>query len=538
MPEKYNWYQNQGRLNRQDEDANKYFAGQMLKQRKEAMAELFEGLNSLNDKDRYKTVRDYIYNRSTSHYEEVLAGGSESDADISVNIALESFSYLDNISDTKQVYFKRLVDWGMLKEAHYIAEDRIRAFADEANSDPDAWLEYMRSGLVDPPPVGVSITLIEESLAGLPEEIIDYIKEHISKYPMLGDGDYYPPSPFSVILDDLPSDLLDNCDASSVELAIETSRLFGIPITDLSPKAVAMLYSFGVTVEQSKYDRIVSIVKSLDAERRILFGEAFLALEFGDDFGDLLISIAENMDISDLKVLLEEINFIRDSSQKVKQFFADNVDEKVGESIELAINKRLTEVIALIKRITGSEPLFVHDRQNDNLEQVDISISQAISSLKNISEAVRTWADSLTGSFTVSQIVHNSKDFRGQFVSENGLVKSTIRPHATKSGEARISFDIISSDNSKLTIRLDLDTRFTQTGQLSLDIGSVTNGQRNKETAYFLSLAEASFAMEKGARIDNLNGYHVREAFSDIDIDPDMFEHFANRYLYAISVVN
>ncbi|MCB0698139.1 MAG: hypothetical protein KDC07_12290, partial [Chitinophagaceae bacterium] len=409
MPEKITWYHNQGYSNSKDIYAEKLFASQMLNEHMEAMNAFFNSQNKLDDADCYEAVRKYIYKRSASHYEEVTAGDSDNDEDISNKIALDSFRFLNNLSDTKKVYYKRLVEWGKLQEAHYIAEGRIRTFTSETNSKPDAWKEYVSSGLVDPPPIGVSITVIDESLAGLPPEIIEYIKDHISEYPMLGDGDFYPPSPFRVLLDELPPALLDECDDSSLELAIETSHLFGIAIKDLTPKAVAMLYSFGVTVAQSTYDRIVNIVKNLDTGGRILFGEAFLAIEFGDDFGDSLLNIVKKKKKEQLEKILDIIKRYRELSTKYASWYEAH-DPEFAQDTSQAINERLTDILALLEKVArdGKTTIDTAPHRNKDGYKSDgrfeitfNSIDEVIESMEKLEKSLRLITDIVPNTDTV-----------------------------------------------------------------------------------------------------------------------------------------
>lgn len=319
-----------------------------------------------------------------------------------------------------------------------------------------------------------------------------------------------------------------------VRAVIQTA--LGVSLKDVSLQDQLQLLRYASKCGREPFDRLCHVMTSLPEDDRLEMFEAFLAMEFGDEYGDVLVDIAEKLPNNEFELLLHEISAIRSKSEAIRQFFERNVDGELGQAIERAINKRITEVLALIKRIANEEPLLVHNRTTDQIEETNMDMRQALDRIRSISFGVESIANGLQSNFSVTQIVHDEKDFRGQFAHEGGRLKSTLRPRATRAGEARISFEVLDNQKQKLTIRLDLDTRFDAQGQLSLDIGSTANGQNNKEIAYFLSLAESAFAMEQGRDIRNLHGYHVREAFDAVRVDPEQFEVWVNKYMYALSI--
>lgn len=319
-------------------------------------------------------------------------------------------------------------------------------------------------------------------------------------------------------------------------IAEQMHRVIGDDIFSLTKNQAAAALRFTLSGDMESNLKLHKLLKGMLDNDRTEFLGAFLAMEFGDEFGNVLVDIAEKVSTSELQSLLHEINSVRASSEHIRQFYGENVDSQLGLSIESAFNKRTTEVLALVKRIANGQQLLVHDRSTDQVEEAAMNLDQALQSLRDIANGLQVLANGISGNFVVTQVVHDEKDFRGQLVHEDGRLKSTLRPRATRAGEARISYDVLDEEKRKLTIRLDLDTRFVAGGQLSLDIGSTTNAARNKEIAYFLSLAEAAFAQEQGRDIRNLNGYHVREAFDALPVDPQQFETWVNKYLYAIPV--
>lgn len=128
------------------------------------------------------------------------------------------------------------------------------------------------------------------------------------------------------------------------------NHAFGFEVTSLSEPAKLRLIDYLTTVSKKDIERISAITERLSQEALPKFAEAFLATEFGDDFGDTLLTVAEKLPQEQLVPLLDTIQSIREYGAKFAKEFS-GFDGKINNSIKAAIGERITEVLYVVKEL-------------------------------------------------------------------------------------------------------------------------------------------------------------------------------------------
>ena len=294
----------------------------------------------------------------------------------------------------------------------------------------------------------------------------------------------------------------------------------GFSTKDLDEKSEQHFLGYMAESPKSEFDIFAGTVREFgDDEARKVFAEAFLATEFGDDFGELLIDLANSEDHKKLTTGLAHLNSMRQRAYEIGEMFrsGDSINDLFADRIPIAFIKRTTELLALARQ----------DGLTDEL----------LETMKTLDQVGSAIARSINKPFAV---VSSAEDFTSYRSDDNRLVL-TARPEGDGS---RLGFRVrgLGSDGKQdVSVRLDYDE-----WGLSLDIGS--SGDRSFVNASSLGvqvgnqLAEGESALvryrrellglpEPNADVE-LNGHHVREAFQDMSITKQQFGDVVNSFTY------
>lgn len=448
----------------------------------ESLQELLADYDGISNDERYRRVRTFIDAR-TDQLADHENGGNPLAA------AVAAFNALDHaraVSDSH--YLRRLVEWAMLREAHYVAGQGQ-----------------------DGEPLGDS-----EQFATDPDTapVATFIAEQSAQFPDLGDDDFYPPSPYA---DVYQKGSYGDVTPSEQELAIETVHAFGLQkLDDISEAARTQLFHTGVNWTTAEYERVVRASQELTPEQRAQFAEAFLATEFGDDLGDIILDLADTYEMAELSPILERINSIRENGARMSGTLFDQ-EFAMNERGATAFIKRTTELLALAKE-EGLASVA------DVLSELDSATSEAAEAIEH---GVFRVTDATTDHGTLQAVEHR--------------VTITARPSGRN---ARLGITVRRPGKERLSMRLDYED-----GKLSMDIGSTgvvsTNassiGQKVGQTLARGELALARLRAERAItqgveqQVLVLHGNHVREAFDDLPhMQPAEFAGIVNRALYRL----
>lgn len=122
----------------------------------------------------------------------------------------------------------------------------------------------------------------------------------------------------------------------------------GLNITQLSLASQRHLFDFMIESGPERYERLEGALDRLSPAEKLYFTEAFLATEFGDDFGDKLLSIAEHIPQEELGRVLADLERARMGARGVMDWYRD-VDEHFAEMALPAIAERITDMITTLE---------------------------------------------------------------------------------------------------------------------------------------------------------------------------------------------
>lgn len=320
-----------------------------------------------------------------------------------------------------------------------------------------------------------------------------------------------------------PSDIYSSIEKFGLRPMLQ--RDLGVDIQDLSDKSGELFMSFLLNGSNEVYDRLCRAIYNTPIDDRSDFVQSFIALEFGDDFGEYLLDLAERAYAEEQRNIFLEvsrnINNIRSHGEVIAEQISQG-DVVLEKDLRVAFIKRTTELLSLASQegLIGVRPV-----------------------LRDLAMAMREIHDSIIGdTFTV----HQATGTWGTLQAENHKVTITARPSGDN---ARLGFTVRGfgeRGKDRLNIRLDYED-----GGLSLDIGSIAkSGVNVSDTARMVgeTLARGELALSKYRAEKSiqsgvtqqeiiLNGNHVREAFANLGtLEPSEFSSIVNQFLYSLKV--
>ena len=306
---------------------------------------------------------------------------------------------------TDSVYVQRLLAWLKRKEVHELELWREL----EYSFDPEAHVHGIDSvgqAMHKGGGSGVKVELSAEAEAFLDEHpeyraLYEYNLEQVCADPNFGDSDFYAPSPYATLATWSQMDEDDKkrlqAEPEVTEYMIETAQLFDVMPDELSAEARTQLFRVGVELDQSRYDRIKQAARRFsgdgDEVLRQRFAEAFLATEFGDDFGDTLLSLAEHCDKHVLGETLGHIEQIRGEARVFSEQFTDFDPELAGE-VQRAIGERVTEMLYVLEEMStnpdgiAKSRVFSERLKKNSPDQVLEALRMVSQGLESINQAL------------------------------------------------------------------------------------------------------------------------------------------------------
>lgn len=314
----------------------------------------------------------------------------------------------------------------------------------------------------------------------------------------------------------------------------------GVSLHEIPLNDQLLLLDFMSTRGQDEFDRLTSVMQSLDQESRLTMFQDFIALEQGEEFGEVLLDIAEKAESHERKELLSSILDLRRYAKSFGAAFSE-YNPEFGKSIETASIKRITEALIVVDALLKGETPEATLYNGETIAVVDLS--EVTEALRLLKAGYASLEQTLSGSSDeVKKEAHGE-----QIVIHPTIPGSQVQlrkyggeryPDVGFDGEARINF--LFSTNHKdipldvsnpqreqaLSIRIDRegiirdsDGNFVSTdptirqGSVSLDIGSIYGEKDNPnvKVGRILALGNALINAKRGKK-PMFN--HIREAFS------------------------
>lgn len=404
----------------EDRDFSHHLDQQSLADTQQAISQLIEH-DATDNTERFQQIRDYLAERQRLQHEQ-LNGGEDF-----LPAITESFNTLAGLSEaTDSVYAKRLLQWGMMREAHFLDDAYgagILVDIDQTatkQNDPEALAKYFADDIEDGWQHGLVYSLTEQGQAILAQHpntkpILDFMCQTVTKYPALGDSDYYAPDPYIDLMKPGGNDDLNGDDS---EFAIETANLFGLNSTaDVSDHARQQLFTVGVGLNESQYSRIKVVAARYSPERRQQFAEAFLATEFGDDYGDAILDITEHATPEQAGRALETINSLRTRTHEYTHALYHAIDPELAVADERALNETITSMLVSLSVVAVEGELHEDVSPGNNVPGHESARSFAID-LESFDESLEV-LQGLNDMFRTKLAILRADDLRITKVNED-----------------------------------------------------------------------------------------------------------------------
>lgn len=290
----------------------------------------------------------------------------------------------------------------------------------------------------------------------------------------------------------------------------------GVNLSDIPLAAQVRLLDYMSDADASDYGRLSKAVRGMPEAARVQFSESFLALEFGDDYADILLDLSEKCDSGELAQALETVKDIRrDAGRFAEAAYASDhpLDRAVASAVSVAITKRTTEQLALALGRGGPAEVM------GTLAEMRALLSEHAEAFEAGGFTVANTSDD----FTTLQAPHHRVTATGRYRGDNMRFGHTLRK----------------PKGVRLNMRLDYED-----GKLSFDIGTTNREIKNAELgqkigselalgelALATRRAEAAIGSTAASRTIVLHGNHVREAFEHLPpISPDEFSAMVLRF--------
>lgn len=128
------------------------------------------------------------------------------------------------------------------------------------------------------------------------------------------------------------------------------NNALGVDVALLPVNGRLQLMEYLTTVNRSGIERIADAAQLLPEEKRRVFSEAFLATEFGDDFGETILDIVENISPEETEHIFSTINELRRGAEEFSERFSQ-IDPGLAKSTRLALNQRITDSLVALREI-------------------------------------------------------------------------------------------------------------------------------------------------------------------------------------------
>ena len=153
----------------------------------------------------------------------------------------------------------------------------------------------------------------------------------------------------------MPIDTIDVTNRDMLQVIHETyvrnqfSESVGFALEELSFDAQDKAVQYMLSADWGTFSRLQKALgERVSTGDKVDLFEAFLATEFGDDFGDKLLSIAEHIPQEELGRVLADLERARMGARGVMDWYRD-VDEHFAEMALPAIAERITDMITTLE---------------------------------------------------------------------------------------------------------------------------------------------------------------------------------------------
>lgn len=230
---------------------------------------------------------------------------------------------------------------------------------------------------------------------------------------------------------------------SNVEPAAIIRDRFGVDMARLGLSDQVNIINFVIDTpwNSPRLQQVQSFFETYGPERGVV---SLRALEFGDDYGDSILTIAEKASPEQSKEIFGTIASFRESSAAIAKWY-EAYDPKLAGAIKMAMNERLTDALYAMEALVQYGHLEIDvaphrdkpDYENDGRFMMRLgSLAEGLEILHGLEKSLRLQHEIVTAQdVSVSRVIgeNNSQFMAYRFSSaEQGDVLLYIRPEGAK----------------------------------------------------------------------------------------------------------
>ena len=141
--------------------------------------------------------------------------------------------------------------------------------------------------------------------------------------------------------------------AHNPEIKNIINNKLSIKLEEIPLDAQIQLLKFMTEANNQRFNALCHTMQSIDEPLRLKLAENFLAADFGEDFGDALLVIAESDQFTDAEKakILDTLSSCRQSIHGITDLYSDIHDGQFTKQYARAANERLTDAVTAFREI-------------------------------------------------------------------------------------------------------------------------------------------------------------------------------------------
>lgn len=234
----------------------------------------------------------------------------------------------------------------------------------------------------------------------------------------------------------------------------------GIDLADIEFDAQVQLLKYMTEAEGDRYDKLRQSLNTVSDKLKIKLANGFLAADFGEDFGDALLDIAESDKISDeqLGEILDNVDSCRKSIGRIANLYTGYQDGEFSKEYARAANERLTDAIMAFREIgkmgeANAELGWFGEASLDYDSAVE-ALEYETQSLEIISGTMNDVREGKSGAFAEKILTpdeFHTRTMYNFYSPEHGYVLLYTRPEGSHSFEPMLEYGKVRSRYSEVS---------------------------------------------------------------------------------------
>lgn len=234
-------------------------------------------------------------------------------------------------------------------------------------------------------------------------------------------------------------------------------KVIGFDISKISLEAQAQLFNFMANANNKRFDNLTNVIKQIPDNLKFKLTENFVAADFGDDFGDSLLQIAESTRLSNNEKarVFDSLNSCRQSIESITNVFDGFDDGEFSKQYARATNERLTDAVTVFREIAlrgeARVDLEWAGKPRLNYDSAMEALDYERTSLEIINKTISDVENSIPGAF--AEVVLNpdqseqrlNRTLYNLYSPRHGYVLLYTRPEGSHSFDPRIEYGKVCS---------------------------------------------------------------------------------------------